>query len=252
MTLSEPSAAVVLQSAERGRQQRKKRRLKTQTIGMIVAPPKREPPKPLLRTLVVRLVEVNRLSDIDIIGQRFKAEVVVQLAFEGGAKDVHLSKPSASFPLDGFGRPTFRPSAKWYVDQVDFNNAHEYKTLDKNCFFAGEDIVVNLRFEGTFSEIMELEDFPCDVQDLTMSLAFNTRTTGMMPLEIVNSPSLSTGIVTEGFVDGKLWDLHSELDIRPGTCGRTLDRLFPSIEMVMLVGRQPRFVLLNVSAAEWG
>ena len=37
---------------------------------------------------------------------------------------------------------------------------------------------MNLRFEGTFSEVMELEEYPCDVQDLTMSLAFNTRTTG--------------------------------------------------------------------------
>ena len=106
---------------------------------------------------------------------------------------------------------------------------------------------MNLRFEGTFSEIMRLETYPCDVQDLTMSLAFNTRTTGMMPLEIINSQDLPTGVLSEGFVDGKLWDLHTELDVRPGTCGRTADRLFPSIEIVCLVGRQPTFVVLNVA-----
>ena len=101
-----------------------------------------------------------------------------------------------------------------------------------------------------------------------MSLAFNTRTTGMMPLEIVSSPNrscslrslttplshtlrscplglthspcvrtrpasaVSTGIISEGFVDGKLWDLHTEVDVRPGTVGRSADRLFPSVELV--------------------
>jgi hypothetical protein len=53
---------------------------------------------------------------------------------------------------------------------------------------------------------VELEDFPFDVQDLTVSLAFNTRTKGMMPLEIVNAPTIRTGIVAEGFVDGKMWN----------------------------------------------
>lgn len=68
-----------------------------------------------------------------------------------------------------------------------------------------------------------------------------------MPLELVTSPQISTGVMSEGFVDGKLWDLHPEIDVRPGTCGRTPDRLFPSVEMVCLVGRQPSYVLVNVA-----
>ena len=61
---------------------------------------------------------------------------------------------------------------------------------------------------------VELEDFPLDVQDLTISLAFNTRTKGMMPLELVNSADLTTSISPGGFVDGKLWNraqLHHEI-----------------------------------------
>ena len=49
------------------------------------APPAREHPTPLPRTLVVRLVEVNRLIDIDIMSNRFTAELLVQLVFEGGS-----------------------------------------------------------------------------------------------------------------------------------------------------------------------
>ena len=108
---------------------------------------------PLLRTLTVRNVEVTRIADIDILSQRFHAEVVVQLAFEGGAHDEHLSNPDDSFPLDSLGRPTFRPSAAWYMKQVDFNNAIEYKTLDAKILKDGDDLLMNMRFEGTFSEI---------------------------------------------------------------------------------------------------
>ena len=64
------------------------------TVGLVAQPPPREPPKPLLRTLEVRMIEVNRLSDINIIGQRFRAEVVVQLAFVDGNLDDHLKNPS--------------------------------------------------------------------------------------------------------------------------------------------------------------
>ena len=99
------------------------------------------------------MVEVNRIADIDIITQRFRAEVVLQLAFEGGAKDEELNNPYAGFPLDSWNRPTFRPSAAWYMAQVDFNNAIEYKTLDAKIVPDGDDLLMNLRFEGVFSEI---------------------------------------------------------------------------------------------------
>lgn len=237
-----------MSSAPRSNDEEEKKRQfpSLHTVGLVAQPPPREPPKPLLRTLEVRMIEVNRLSDINIIGQRFRAEVVVQLAFVDGNLDDHLKNPSDAFPLDGFGRPTFRPSAAWYMAQVDFNNAHEYKTLDKKIVPDGNDLLMNFRFEGLFSEVMEMQDFPCDVQELTMSLCFNTRTTGMMPLEIVNAPSLQTGIIEEGFVDGMMWDLYRGLDSRPGAVGRTEDRMFPTLEMVMIVGRQPTFFLLNL------
>jgi hypothetical protein len=228
-------------------EEEKKAKLSLATLGTVVAPPPRAAPTPLLRTLECRMVEVNRLSDIDIINQRFRTEIVVQLVFVDGNLDEDLKKPGAEFPLDGFGRPTFRPSAAWYMAQVDFNNAHEWKTLDQSVRAEGDDLVLNYRFEGSFSEVMEMEDFPMDVQDLTVSVCWNCRTTGMMPLEIVNSPQLSTGVIAAGFVDGMMWDLHTELDVRPCEVGRDPSRMFPTVELVMLVGRQPKFFLLNIA-----
>ena len=204
-----------------------------------------EEPTPLLRTLVLRLVEVNQLKTIDIVSQCFTAEFVIQLAFEGGALDEHLSNPSDEFPTDQNGRPTFRPSASWYMNQVDFNNALDYKTIDAKVVRDGDDLVMLLRFEGTFSEEMELDDFPCDEQDLTMSLAFNVRTSGMMPLRIVTSPSLETHMPRH-YVDGKKWALRPTVAVEPTETGHIASRRFPGLDMRMRVRRNPKFYLLNL------
>ena len=44
-------------------------------------------------------------------------------AFEGGAKDEHLIAPGAQFPFDSFGRPTFRPSAEWYMEGLRWSKS---------------------------------------------------------------------------------------------------------------------------------
>ena len=41
--------------------------------------------------------------------------------------------------------------------------------------------------------------------------------------------------------------VHNELDVRPGTVGSSEDRKFPSLEMVALVGRRPKFYVLNAA-----
>ena len=50
------------------------------------------------------------------------------------------------------------------MDQFDTNNGIEWAFLDKNVFAMGDDMLINLRIEGTFFERLELYDFPFDVQ----------------------------------------------------------------------------------------
>ena len=41
---------------------------------------------------------------------------------------------------------------------MDFNNAHEYKTLDAKIMPDGDDLMMTLRFEGCFSEVSAFRD----------------------------------------------------------------------------------------------
>jgi len=200
-----------------------------------------------MRTVTLTSVECNKLTDVDIVGQRFSCEMVVLMAFVGGNDDPQLRDANDGFPIDENGKPTFRPSAKWYINQLDFNNQLDYNILDKFVKTQGDDLLLTIRFRGTFSEQMELQNFPCDVQELTVSMAFNCRKTGMMPLELVKSPSLTTGIVDGGFVDDKMWHLNENIACTCGYVGATEDRLFPTVDLKLFIGRQPDFVLINIA-----
>ena len=41
----------------------------------------------------------------------------------GGALDAHLADPDAEFPFDARGKPTFRPSARWFFNQMDLHHS---------------------------------------------------------------------------------------------------------------------------------
>ena len=66
---------------------------------------------------MLRSVEVNKIHDINIPELRFGAEFVVQFAFENASDDEDLRRESDEFPVGADGRPTFRPSAAWYMKQ---------------------------------------------------------------------------------------------------------------------------------------
>ena len=65
-----------------------------------------------------------------MINQSFFVQATVQFRFPGGALDADLFDESAAFPVDESGTPTFRPSAAWFMIQIDFNNANEHEMVD--------------------------------------------------------------------------------------------------------------------------
>ena len=99
------------------------------------------------RVLDIRRVELVKISAIDPVAQTFETQVTLEGIFPGGALDAALSAPGSVFPMDAHGAPTFRPSAGWFLDQIDFNNALSYKILSKHVKIVGNDIEVLLYFE---------------------------------------------------------------------------------------------------------
>lgn len=105
--------------------------------------------------------------------------------------------------------------------------------------FRGDDIILALRHEGTFTEIFELENYPCDQQALTITLNFNTRLTGPVPLELAIAEDCVVSMeCVELCPPAKEWRPEREMLISPHVIG-TGDRQFPAVSFTAKVDRQP-------------
>ena len=247
---------------------------------------------PLLRRLEIARVDVTQLSQIDQISQTFRARLFLILRICGGALDDHLLSEFEGFPTDEFGRPTFRPSAKWYLSQVDFPNGRDiqvrdsrggractcpractprpgpctgarraraslsrargprvraHQVLESKVTTAGNDLQLIKRIDGEFFERFELQSFPFDAQDLTITVSVNCANEGPVPVEFgAGGPSDSLGVDTVNFAFADVWDLSPEITTEITTVGANAKRRFPAVLLRACVSRKPAFVVMNV------
>eukprot|EP00316_Scyphosphaera_apsteinii_P015692 CAMPEP_0119344888 /NCGR_PEP_ID=MMETSP1333-20130426/107201_1 /TAXON_ID=418940 /ORGANISM="Scyphosphaera apsteinii, Strain RCC1455" /LENGTH=400 /DNA_ID=CAMNT_0007357337 /DNA_START=684 /DNA_END=1886 /DNA_ORIENTATION=- len=167
--------------------------------------------------------------------------------FRGGRLDEHLVKDYDGFPMDSAGNPTFRPSAHWYLNQLEFPNGRDLKVLESKVTDAGDDLKLIKRVEGEFFECFELQRFPFDVQDLGVTISINCATDGPVPVVLQISPSVSCGVNAEHFAYKDVWALSSRLALDIDTVGATSERRFPAILLRALVKRRPGFIIINVA-----
>lgn len=145
------------------------------------------PAKPKRNQLILELnaIELQKLHSLDINGQRFSATIWMEYLIRDGLLDSELKKEGVHFPIGPDGKPTFRPSCGWYMAQADFRNALSLRCVDSKVLTRGNDLVLVMRYDGVFTEVYELDDFPCDHQALTITFNINCRISGPLPVELV-------------------------------------------------------------------
>lgn len=209
--------------------------------------PRRQYPRREVELSVLRVDLIN-ISAIDECSQTFQARLYVQCAFRGGARDEFLRSDSRGFPVDDFGTPTFRPSAKWFLDQVEFHNAKfEVNQLDYRVVEMGDDLMLNIRLEGEFFEVLQLHAFPFDRQDLTFIMAIKCAREGPCPLSFKIDPAAVRDVEGTQFALRNTWALGSELKLDATTVYSTKTRRFPAVRITATIHRRPGFYLANVA-----
>lgn len=183
--------------------------------------------------------------------------MLIVLKIKGGALDPDLSKESDAYPLDENGVPTLRPSATWYMNQLDFPNAREIRTLDSKVTAEGDDLLISKRIEGHFFERFKLHDFPFDAQDLAITVSTNCATEGAVPVRFVvpdaddvaadelDRPQLGVDVVN--FAHSDIWDLSPRIYTSVTTVGASSKRRFSAVHLRAHVKRRSNFVLMNVA-----
>jgi len=204
-------------------------------------------PRPIIRCLKLVRFELSQLSHIEQQSQTFRARVYVSFCIEGGALDEDLSKQFDGFPVDEDGRPTNRPSAVWYLSQLQFHNGHDLRVLESKVAVVGNDLHLVQRLEGEFFERFELQAFPFDAQDLTVTLSFNCSISGNCPVELSCPSSASLSIDVTSFAFSDVWDLNPTLSHELSTVGACKMTRFPALRVRACACRRANFVLVNVA-----
>ena len=200
-------------------------------------------------TLVLKEIELQKLHNLNIQTQSFQAQLWTEFVIPGGAKDPDLSAKGEVFPFDPqTNKPTFKPSAGWYMAQIDSRNALSYKICDAKIMTRGDDLVMAVRVEGSFTEVFELAYYPFDVQGLTITLNFNARYHGPMPIDIQVAQNCHVAMTCVSLCPpAREWEVANELHVRSHLVG-TGDRQFPGISFTARATRQPFYHLVFLAS----
>jgi len=193
-------------------------------------------------------VEFHNVDEIDCTNQTFQARIYLTLRIAGGALDDALKQRNKEFPVDEAGNPTFKPSARWYAEQIDFTNSEPKSStvLDRKAMAVGDDMEIKIRFDGQFHQPMSLSHFPFDEQNLGVSFAIYCRKDGPVPVNLTVSKTVVMDIRERGFALSYLWELDRTLFAYTST-EQYGGREFPTMTIGLHVLRRPWFVLKVVA-----
>ncbi|KAK3096258.1 hypothetical protein FSP39_025031 [Pinctada imbricata] len=144
-----------------------------------------------------------KINDIDTVTQQFEAEIFVQAKWE---EPYFLKNPSKEFNPDTMWTP------KLLIMNLDgeFQTSRMSYTIVKDVVGYDYPLVLCLwRFKGFFKENLELEHFPMDVQDLTISVSTELSQEEILLTEDRQSMS---SVNTKTFMDAQEWTIFNHVE----------------------------------------
>jgi len=201
------------------------------------------------QVLTITRFRFVRISHIDLKDQSFRAQIIVELRFKGGANDPKLSalgEGSEKFPPRVEGQLP-RPSAKWFAGQISIKNfVEEQAPLDDNVHVQGDDVVISRRYQGVFFEVFEMDDFPFDRQELSIYLAVNCRPAGVTPCLLEVADDAEIDISKSGFRScTQEYDLDNRLTSEAIPVAPP-DDLYPTVKICARIYRDPTYIIFNL------
>jgi len=202
-----------------------------------------------MQTVRIALLRLNltQLQAIDHMCQTFTARFFWHMAVEGGAEEADLAAdldPESQTIPDGA-----RPGIGWYINQLDFPTAREVDFCRKKCVLLDDsDLHITIDICGTFYESMELQQFPLDVQQLTMVASLNCAKEGVLPVmfDKVSLKQAATAVNLKTFALANMWKLFPGLVVRPTKVDPMPARTYPALSVSVLVERKPFTLFTNV------
>lgn len=170
-------------------------------------------------------ISFTKILKVNTIQQTFEAEAIVESKWH--APEVI----TAGYPIS---RLTWRPDL--YIDNAvnEPREQTEYSIVSENDKFMVYEIK---KIKGVFSESLELQNFPLDIQNLTLHVTSRNSTEEMN--FVVAQPEFSMHKIANT-LDQSMWHMHNVVKVKENDILREYSfgkREYPSVEITCQVFR---------------
>ena len=190
------------------------------------------------RRLVLERFDVLKIQGIDSVTESFTAACFVVIRFPDGAADEGLKANGT----DG--------NALWYASRIESYNHYEHDSckgpLQPKVDEDGNDLRMQMRFEGRFLVAMNLREFPFDVQSLRLEFLVTCRVDGPMKIQLEKAQDVISSTVERGFHPKRLWQLSGKPTVQVDVHDAN-GRRFSTFWMTQEVTRRPEYYLANIA-----
>nr|VZI29819.1 unnamed protein product [Spirometra erinaceieuropaei] len=190
------------------------------------------------------IVEVRvvflKIGEIDTLKEYYQADAFLQAKWREPKLDGKNQEYLGRTDLDLYWNPLC------YVDNI-LSETKEVRWLSTQTKPNGEVYIVDRRrVRGVFLETLELNDFPLDVQDLTITVTSERPDT---EVDLIPDNSEMSAINNQTFVDQQEWKLHEHVEITKRVITQEYSRSMQShscISVTCRAARRPGYFYWNV------
>jgi len=182
-------------------------------------------------------VSIGGIGHIDAVRQEFQCKLYMKLRWEESRlKGKDLSNVDV---IDWYPR-------YYFINAVDIQEHEVARKIEPGDPGDPPQVMLRCSIIGTFKEVLEIDKFPFDYQDLSLTLTSKCRTEEMT---FVKDPKERDSIRTEYFYPKQEWDLKPHVISTPQTLrtgkGASSNR-YPEYQIRMNVMRKCKFYVSNV------
>ncbi|CDS42224.1 gamma aminobutyric acid receptor subunit [Echinococcus multilocularis] len=201
-----------------------------------------------LRHLAIRkekvVVEVRvvflKIGEIDTLKEFYQADAFLQAKWHEPRLDGKLPEELGTVDLERYWNPLC------YIDNI-LSETKEVQWLSTSIGQNGEVYIVERRrIKGVFLETLELNDFPLDVQDLTITVTTERPDT---EVDLIPDHLEMSAINKQTFVDQQEWKLHEHVEITKRVIRQEYSRSMkshPCLSVTCRAARRPGYFYWNV------
>ena len=182
-------------------------------------------------------MSIIRVGEIDAVRQEFHCEFYMRLRWE----EVSLKKNTIdkeNIDWDSMWNPSY-----YFINAVNIEDHERNRSIRRGN---PPQVILQCRIIGTFKEVLEIDKFPFDYQDLSLTLTSKCHAD---KLTFVKDPEVEDNICTEYFYPKQEWDLRPHVITKQQTLepkeGASLNR-YPQYRICMNVMRQFKFYIYNL------